>query len=772
MRSRSRLAVWLLALPLVGAASPSVPASDGAAWFRALSRHARAELVVAHPELVAAADRAARRATELGPRSVERVEPGQANGAIPRVVVGLLEEPWIAELAGELDLVSAGRGEPSVSVFGRPYPHDSTVVVATLADPAREGLPLTLVLGASAAHVAQRLGDARPRWRPGLTVWRQGDLALRLPIEDGAARWSLAEDLLQRRLAADPGSPPVHLGHVSLRADPGVAADRLESYGTLLARVRARLQAALELPRSAVSIEVRAVAHAEDLRRHHGFDRLSRVYPEEPGRALTLLAANLPHDGGACAARAFALQRLGPPSAPWLLDAVGAAFAETWWGWPMEQWVAHLHRAGHRPTPAELMSGTADQRWSPHVLVPLRGVLWHHMAAKLGSSGMQSLWSGGAIDPEVDPDTGFEEHLDRLVELAGGRVAERLAERRTAATAQPWRGGVHLTVDRGDPQSALTSRRLAASLNQARERGVGAVALTPLVYVEPRDASFPGLDPAPFPDAVPTDLALGAAAGEARLRGMEVMLAPQVLATGGGSWIEQHPLATTEATDAAFGRYRAVLEHYALLGELLDAQVLCLGSGRRGLSRTRALPEDDPADQPHAARLAAAWSGCIAELRRSFAGALTYGAGSAYEAVRIGFWGELDYVGVDFFPGAYYPRAGADPEDFRDPLERQLEPYLDLARDVGRPLLLTQVGFASRAADAAPSAPRRAEDLEGQRVLYEALDRVLDDLEGHPLAGLYLWNWDPDPRAGGPGHAGYTPQGKPALAALTELLTP
>jgi hypothetical protein len=34
------------------------------------------------------------------------------------------------------------------------------------------------------------------------------------------------------------------------------------------------------------------------------------------------------------------------------------------------------------------------------------------------------------------------------------------------------------------------------------------------------------------------------------------------------------------------------------------------------------------------------------------------------------------------------------------------------------------------------------------------------------LAGIYWWNWEPDPRRGGVLDKGYTPQGKPAEIVL------
>ena len=84
-----------------------------------------------------------------------------------------------------------------------------------------------------------------------------------------------------------------------------------------------------------------------------------------------------------------------------------------------------------------------------------------------------------------------------------------------------------------------------------------------------------------------------------------------------------------------------------------------------------------------------------------------------------------------------------------------------------------QTGFPSHAdAGSRPDAPGEVTDLAVQQRILALLDLELDALAREErVAGLYLWKWDPDPRGGGAGHAGFTPQGKPAEAVLPGLLS-
>ncbi|MEM7308481.1 MAG: hypothetical protein AAF682_17500, partial [Planctomycetota bacterium] len=452
--------VLLLVLFVLLGARP-IRGDDEWVLFRNLARHASFELWVGGADLMPAAERAARRTELLGPRRVRVVAPDESDGSSPRVVVGLISEPWVTELAGGLELVQRGReGELELVALGRRFHREEDVLVATLADPERPGLPLTLYLGRSAPVLASHLDDVGPGWRKGVSAWRGGAPALRLPVRDsGAAAWREAEDFLQRRLEQEPPSY-VRFAGVGLQVSPGVPEERAERYGRLLADVRSRAFAELGGGGELERLEVRVFGHAEELLYLHGRGERSRAFAARPGHAVSLLAGNVPHDGGACAARALALQLLGPPAVDWMLDGVGACYADTWWGWPMADWIGHLQQAGLAPELSVLVAPDAAMRLSPHVLVPLRGALFGYLLRTFGSELVARVWRGEeelAFGEELE--RGYRELLAANHEAVGERVGAQRERRRAALSPSDWRAGVHL-VTRADADAALAARAL------------------------------------------------------------------------------------------------------------------------------------------------------------------------------------------------------------------------------------------------------------------------------------------------------------------------
>ena len=55
-------------------------------------------------------------------------------------------------------------------------------------------------------------------------------------------------------------------------------------------------------------------------------------------------------------------------------------------------------------------------------------------------------------------------------------------------------------------------------------------------------------------------------------------------------------------------------------------------------------------------------------------------------------------------------------------------------------------------------------DLEEQADCYEAL--LSESQDENWLAGIFWWNWETNPNAGGPLDSGFTPQNKPAQCVL------
>ncbi len=745
--------------------------SDEWTLYRGLVGAGRIAVEVRAPEVEDAARRAAETLAALCPYDVEVVIGAGAPAGVPRIVLGRTDDAETAALAERCGFPAPDEGT-GFRFQNRTYSRADEVLVATVEDPDRVGLPLTLYLANSPEALEAEARDLAPVWRRGALVRRGGQLLLRATLaDDGAVNAAGVVDYAARRQRR---SPPVtaRFGPVTLRHDPPAEIGaRLGRYGTLLAETRSR--AIVQLPGAGGGgpLDVSVFDHAEDMARLHGSLALSSVRPGAARSVTALVAPGIPHDGGACVAQATALQVLGCAPVPaWMLDGVGAALAETWWGWPMADWVAYLHRAGLALDAADLVDPARSDGVSPHRLVPLRGFLFGLLLDELDPTTLTALWRGDepfVVDDDLE--RRFRARLDENLALAAERLDERRALRRAALDGVDWQAGVCLRAGGGDVEAALVARDLGHSLDRAQLAGADAVSIVLFAYDEPRPARWAGEPLRAGIDAEASDVAVANAVGEARARGMRTLLAPQLLVAPTGSWTAGGGPSDEEGIAEFFAAYRRFLEHYALLGELLGCEVLCLGNELGAAARTR--PRDGDTESVLATKEARReeWKELIADVRRAFSGGLTYAAGVGRESEDVEFWSELDFVGIDFFPPTVVPTFAAD-RRARSRIEVGLERYLDLAEEAGVPLLLVQTGFPSnRSAAERPELTGGEVDLEQQRRLFELLAEVVTEARERGLAGFYLWRWDPDPRGGGARDTGHTPQGKPAEKVLPRL---
>ncbi|MDE2142788.1 MAG: hypothetical protein KGJ84_10285 [Elusimicrobia bacterium] len=143
-----------------------------------------------------------------------------------------------------------------------------------------------------------------------------------------------------------------------------------------------------------------------------------------------------------------------------------------------------------------------------------------------------------------------------------------------------------------------------------------------------------------------------------------------------------------------------------------------------------------------------AWRSLMRDVRAVYPGPLTYAA-NWHSAVHVGFWEELDYIGID----AYYPVIGGTDRRLLSlgwlPYEAELKV---LSAVHGRPVLFTEFGAADPNAQAA------------------YLESFLRAFAGKSyVAGFLHWAWDMDPAHAGPADKSMSVRGKPALGDLEAL---
>jgi hypothetical protein len=282
----------------------------------------------------------------------------------------------------------------------------------------------------------------------------------------------------------------------------------------------------------------------------------------------------------------------------------------------------------------------------------------------------------------------------------------------------------------GQAQAARSLQDLAAT-------GAGWVALTPTLYAKDRTDS--ALEATA---ATASDDSLRAAIRAARAAGLQVALKPHVDFVGGGV----RALLNPKDPKAWFAAYRARILGYARLAREEKCGLFVVGTELALLT----LPQHW-----------AAWRALIRDVRAEYPGPVTYAAN--WEAAEyVGFWRDLDYVGID----GYYPIAGSSPKLLRAGWEAWALEVEAVARTAGRPLLFTEIGLSSQRGAALRPWDYGDFGAADDAVQAAYLQAFLETFSGRSnFAGFLGWSWYDAPAP--PGDKSMNVRGKPALDVLS-----
>ncbi len=295
----------------------------------------------------------------------------------------------------------------------------------------------------------------------------------------------------------------------------------------------------------------------------------------------------------------------------------------------------------------------------------------------------------------------------------------------TAAQAETFMRGVTVSCYRWGPGEWDTPA-MQHTLDELGGLGVDAVAIHP--YARIRSNGTVDYRPGPVTPATLKPL------GWAHQRGMATLLKPHLAYWGSGfAWRGDITFKKDADWQRFFAGYRDFIVGQARLAQQSQAAWFAVGTELAGTLKHEAW-----------------WRDVIAQVRAVYGGKLTYAA-NWDETDKVGFWDALDAVGVQ----AYYPVArGLMPSDeqLRAGWARRLDELDRMAARFGKPVLLTELGYAvSEAAalrpweDAVVGDAQRGADLK-LRATRIALEAVTDRPS---IAGVFLWKWFPGDREHG-----------------------
>ena len=314
------------------------------------------------------------------------------------------------------------------------------------------------------------------------------------------------------------------------------------------------------------------------------------------------------------------------------------------------------------------------------------------------------------------------------------------AERPTPGTVWAPMHGLAIQISRAED----VLQRFAPAIDEIADLGANVVLISISGYQQHAATSLIGNDEA----KTPSEQDVAELIRGARRAGLRVVLMPKILLDKprGTEWRGR---IQPPSWDQWFDQYRRWIVPWARLAEEAGVEMFMVGS-----------------ELVSAEKHTTQWRRVIRDVRQVFHGQLSYSANWDHYS-GIEFWSELDLVGLT----TYYELAdheGAAVEEIVAGWGKWKEKILRWQRQVGKPILLTEVGWASQPGCAIEAwnylrhQRPSAEGLAEQARCYEAFCRVWANVP--QLGGTFWWEWTPEPA--GPQDFGYTPKGKPAEQVL------
>jgi hypothetical protein len=457
-----------------------------------------------------------------------------------------------------------------------------------------------------------------------------------------------------------------------------------------------------------------AVGAAVPGRDSAGFDLHLVYHPADLHAYRLALAGELLRRAG------LAGSLVGEDLPPWLARGAALWLSRDWYGRPFEEWLPELAAAGALPSAADLLApeeqpDSSAPLWTPAAAAVIAALPGKTLAEKLARPPAAALVSAvldrleaesrGAGPAGDSPPVRGLDGAGRLLQVVDPRAFKGIFLR-----------GVSLAM-RNRVEDGYHSPSVDRQLSTLADLGADAVSIMPFAY-----------QPAPDrPDMrflnrgvrSETDVGCLHAARCARARGFRVLWKPHLWISH-RSWPGEVAMGSEEDWRAWWRSYRRYILHHAFLARWAGAQVLAVGVE---LDRTLVRRAE--------------WERLITDVRRLYPGALTYASNWYTPVEAVPFWDRLDLAGVD----AYYPLAAspaATPAELTAGAEAVAARLRGAARSLGKPVLLTEVGYAARsAAWTEPHTEGGEYREEDQAAAYRALFTALD---GEPwLAGLFLW---------------------------------
>ena len=297
---------------------------------------------------------------------------------------------------------------------------------------------------------------------------------------------------------------------------------------------------------------------------------------------------------------------------------------------------------------------------------------------------------------------------------------------RVSATAKnqsnlPYLKGFNFAHEGYQIYNGYGSRMAQQSLQRIEALSANSIAIIPYTFMRnPKIAA-----PIPFAQRAgqENDEATIRTHYDAQQLGIHTLLKPQIWLSE--SWPGEIEMRSSEQWDMFFRYYTNWISHYALLAEIHQFDILCIGVE---MTETALQKPDE-------------WRKLIRKIRTIYSGPITYGSNWGKEFETLTFWEDLDYMAVS----CYYPfnnKKNLSEENLKSDFSIILNNLQKVQQQNQRPLLLTEIGFRNithpwTLPHARPDG--RPENPAHQEIAYRV---VLESLkEADFIAGMFWWKY-------------------------------
>ena len=409
-------------------------------------------------------------------------------------------------------------------------------------------------------------------------------------------------------------------------------------------------------------------------------------------------------------------EALGPASYTFLQTGLSMYLSDSWHDQGYAYWAARLYYAEQIPPLQELLDDDREAFVSPFMQQALAGSLVNFMLEEWGKEkflNQYATWSPG----EEELNTLEQDWLAALKGQYERVQLEAESHRSRFPEVTAFQKGFTYAPSPG--RNGYLTKSSDASLARLNNLGVDAVALIPYGFTQIDQPTV--IIPEQRMNGE-NDAAMVHAILDAKRLGQMVMLKPQLLTRGG--WVGEVAMQSDADWDAFYHYYERWMSHYAMMAELYEVDLLCIGT-----ELVKATEDEER------------WIHLANKIRKLYSGKLVYASNWGEEFERITFWQHLDYIGLD----NYYPLSKADTvsdDALIEAANRIAQQVEGVSQTYNRPVIFTEMGFAATTTPwKQPHETSGERDLEGlaQSRGYHAW---FSAFYGKPwVAGMYWWKW-------------------------------